>query len=427
MLERLKIARFKSVRNQTLDLGRVNLFIGGNGSGKSNFLEAIGLVSACLGRGLGDSDIGAKGLRITPPELMKSSFKNESLPRTLELAGTFSDGLVYKAVLQSRENDPQLRFFLESAEIRGERVLGRSYRGVRAMGVSLADRLDQHRGLWDQVKATIDIPSELGDAFSEFSRYVIYSPQTDLLRGRQSGKVDVPPAGLHGEGLPGAVSSYLSEFYRLRRKERRRKGSGGAEWEIKDESSDLVWLPGWALFFGTHRGKPSLTSRDVADLSSEMVIFLDKFMHASRNELSVYDSSEGTLFLLFVAIILSHPEAPRVFALDNVDNALNPKLTRKLVEQVIRVVSATESTETSLGARQVFLTSHNPTALDAFDLFNEDQRVFVVSRNERGHTTADPLVPPPNKTREEWELAKNGRNLSQVWLDGDIPGALGVV
>ena len=425
MLEQLKIARFKSVRDQTLDLGRVNLFIGGNGSGKSNLLEAVGLLSACLGRGLGDSDIGAKGLRITPPELMKSSFKNDSLPRTMQLVGTFSGGLEYKAVLRSRESDPLLRFFSEAAEFKGNRVFGRSNRGTQAMGAPLANKLEQHRGLWDQIRATVEIPSNMRDEISQFSRYVIYSPQTDFLRGRQSGRVDVPPVGLHGEGLPGAVSSYLSAHLQLKGREKRHKGSGGAEWEIIDESSDLVGLPGWASSFGAHRGKPSLTSRDVADRSSEVVFFVDKFMHARRNRLSVYDSSEGTLFLLFAAIILSHPEAPRVFALDNVDNTLNPKLTRKLVEQIIRVVSMTANTETGLGARQVFLTSHNPTALDAFDLFSEDQRVFVVSRNERGHTTADRLVPPPSTTPEEWQLAKNGRNLSQIWLDGDIPGALG--
>lgn len=426
MLEQLKISRFKSVRDQTLDLGRVNLFIGGNGSGKSNLLEAVGLVSACLGRGLGDSDIGAKGLRITPPELMKSSFKNESLPRTLELAGTFSGGLNYKAVLQSRESDPLLRFFSESAEFRGERVFGRSGRGAQAMGVSLADRLEQHRGLWDQVRATVDFPSDVRDAFSEFSRYVIYSPQTDFLRGRQSGKVDVPPVGLHGEGLPQAVESYSSAFGRLQN-ERRRTALGSVERKIIQDSIGLVWLPGWASQFNIHRGKPSLISRDVADPSSETVYFVDKFMHASRNRLSAYDSSEGTLFLLFVAIILSHIEAPRVFALDNVDNALNPKLTRMLVEQITNVVSSTANTETSLGARQVFLTSHNPTSLDAIDLFSKDQRVFVVRRNERGHTTVDPLEPHPRKSREEWQLAMNGRNLSQVWLDGDIPGAMGVL
>ncbi len=156
-----------------------------------------------------------------------------------------------------------------------------------------------------------------------------------------------------------------------------------------------------------------------------MVFFVDRFMHASRNQLSAYDSSEGTLFLLFAAIILSHPEAPRVFALDNVDSSLNPKMTRKLVEQIIRVASTTAGKDISLGARQVFLTSHNPTALDAFDLFNEDQRVFVVSRNKRGHTKVNRLKPHSRKTREEWQLAMNGRNLSQVWLDGDIPGAMG--
>ena len=426
MLEQLKISRFKSVRDQTLHLGRVNLFIGGNGSGKSNLLEAIGLVAACLGRGLGDSDLGSKGLRITPPELMKSSFKNETLPRTLELVAAFSGDLEYKAVLQSRESDPLLRFFSESAKFKGERVFGRSGAGAQAMHDPLADRLEKHRGLWDQVKANVEFPSDARDAFCEFSRYVIYSPQTDFLSGRQSGKMDIPPLGLRGEGLQGAVSSYLDAHLRLKRRERRRKGSGGADWKIINECSDLVGLPGWASSFGSHRGKPSFISRDVADLSSELVFLVDKFMHASRNRLSVYDSSEGTLFLLFVAIILSHPESPRVFALDNVDKALNPKLTRKLVEKVIRVVSTTASKETGLGARQVFLTSHNPTALDAFDLFSDDQRIFVVSRNERGHTTANRLVPPESMTREEWQLARNGRNLSQIWLDGDIPGDIPV-
>lgn len=152
-------------------------------------------------------------------------------------------------------------------------------------------------------------------------------------------------------------------------------------------------------------------------------------MHAKRNRLSVYDSSEGTLFLLFASIILSHPKAPKIFALDNVDNALNPRLTRRLVEQIINVCQSEkesgESEFSNVGAKQVFLTSHNPTALDAFDIFDEEQRVFVVSRNEKGHTIVKRMVPPKNTSKDEWDILKGGRNLSQVWLDGDIPGALG--
>lgn len=425
MLESLSIRRFKSIREQSLDLGQVNLFIGGNGTGKSNLLEAIGLVSACLDRGLGDSDIGRKGLRITPPELMKSSFKNEDLPKTLEIGATFADDVFYKCILQGRERDPLLRFFTESSSYKGKKVFGRSNRGASATGVSHVDRLDANRGIWDQIKVTYDIPEVVNDVFSEFSRYVIYNPQTDFLRGRQSGRVDAPPIGLHGEGLNEAVPSFLSAWRKYQPPRFKKDYSESREKRILDDCVDLAWLPGWASQFGTASAKSILTSRDLADRSSNIVFFRDRYMHTSRNRLSVYDSSEGTLFLLFAGIILAHPDAPKIFALDNVDNALNPKLTRRLVEQIIRVCADGEGSDSNIGARQVFLTSHNPTALDAFDLFDDRQRAFVVKRNKRGHTTATRIVPPEGVTPEKWDLLMGGRNLSQLWLDGDIPGALG--
>jgi AAA domain, putative AbiEii toxin, Type IV TA system len=423
MLEELSIQRFKTIKDQHLKLGRVNLFIGGNGTGKSNLLEAIGLTSACLGRGLGDSDIGQKGLRITPPELMKSSFKNDDLPKTLALHAKFSGGVEYSATLQGREKDPLLRFFTEKCEFDGKTVFGRSNRGARCMGVSLSNRVEQNRGLWDQVKVSYPIPIEVDREFSEFSRHLIYTPQTDFLRGRQSGRIDSPPIGLHGEGLTEAVSSFLEVWRRLR--PRSPKDDPKVEWDIIDTCAKLVWLPGWALSFGTHRAKSLLTSRDLVDRMSRSVYFTDKFMHASRNQLSVYDSSEGTLFLLFAAIVLSHPDAAKTFALDNVDSGLNPRLTRRLIEHVIGICKQTAESDTKIGVRQVFLTSHNPTALDAFDLFDDDQRVFVVRRNDKGHTMATPLRPTDGMSPQDWELAKGGRNLSQLWLDGDIPGALG--
>jgi AAA domain, putative AbiEii toxin, Type IV TA system/AAA domain len=423
VLEELSISRFKSIKEQRLQFGRVNLFIGGNGTGKSNLLEAIGLTAACLGRGLGDSDIGQKGLRITPPELMKSSFKNDELPKTLALEAIFSGQVQYSATLQSRERDPLLRFFAELSKVNGSKVFGRSNRGASAIGAPYADRLEQNRGMWDQTKATLDVPPTLTKEFAEFSRYVIYTPQTDFLRGRQTGRIDTPPIGLHGEGLPEAVSSFLSEWRRANPK--LSKVEPTFEWDILESCAKLVWLPGWASSFGTHRAKAAFTSRDLADRGSKSVYFTDQFMHASRNQLSVYDSSEGTLFLLFAAIVLAHPDAPKTFALDNVDSGLNPKLTRHLIEHIIGICKKTASSDSKVGAHQVFLTSHNPTALDAIDLFDNDQKVFVVQRNNRGHTTATPLRPTEGMSRKDWDLAKGGRNLSQLWLDGDIPGALG--
>jgi predicted ATPase len=47
MLTHLKIERFKSIRYLELECRRVNLFIGGPNTGKSNVLEALGLLSWC--------------------------------------------------------------------------------------------------------------------------------------------------------------------------------------------------------------------------------------------------------------------------------------------------------------------------------------------------------------------------------------------
>src|SRR6266404_1029500 len=44
VLEKITIQNFKSVRDQALELGRLNIFIGGNGSGKSNLIQAFRLL-----------------------------------------------------------------------------------------------------------------------------------------------------------------------------------------------------------------------------------------------------------------------------------------------------------------------------------------------------------------------------------------------
>ena len=51
MLDQLSVRTFKSLDDVTVDLGLVNVFIGANGSGKSNLLEALGILSAAADGG----------------------------------------------------------------------------------------------------------------------------------------------------------------------------------------------------------------------------------------------------------------------------------------------------------------------------------------------------------------------------------------
>ena len=46
MIRKVRVNNYKSIVDVALDLGRVTVLIGANGSGKSNILEAIALASA---------------------------------------------------------------------------------------------------------------------------------------------------------------------------------------------------------------------------------------------------------------------------------------------------------------------------------------------------------------------------------------------
>ena len=56
MIDRIVIENFKSLRRVDLSLGRVNLFIGANASGKSNFLDALRVLQG-IGNGFTINEI----------------------------------------------------------------------------------------------------------------------------------------------------------------------------------------------------------------------------------------------------------------------------------------------------------------------------------------------------------------------------------
>ena len=64
MIETITVKNFKSITDMTLSLGNVNVFIGANGSGKSNILEAIAMVAAERSAQIEVNSMIQKGIRI---------------------------------------------------------------------------------------------------------------------------------------------------------------------------------------------------------------------------------------------------------------------------------------------------------------------------------------------------------------------------
>lgn len=90
-IKEISFGNFKSLYNTSFEPGKVNVFVGANGSGKSTILEAIGLLSAAMTDWVGASSLQRKGVRLCASSLYKSSFKGLRAKPTIDLSLEWED------------------------------------------------------------------------------------------------------------------------------------------------------------------------------------------------------------------------------------------------------------------------------------------------------------------------------------------------
>jgi predicted ATPase len=137
--------------------------------------------------------------------------------------------------------------------------------------------------------------------------------------------------------------------------------------------------------------------------------FTDRFMAKNRNTLTAADASEGALYVLFAAVLCLARSAPEVFAIDNLDAALNPRLVTRLVERLSAWLAANGE------HRQLLFTAHNPTVLDGLDLSDDEIRLFAVERNSDGHTAVRRIT-----VSGKLLALKDQYPLSRLWAMGHL-------
>ena len=104
MIEKLTVNSFKSLESVEVDLGQVNVFIGANGSGKSNLLEALGVLSAAADGKVNDQTLLQRGVRPGVPALYKSAFSTRIPPHIFFAAA--NSQLRYEVSLHNPLKDP---------------------------------------------------------------------------------------------------------------------------------------------------------------------------------------------------------------------------------------------------------------------------------------------------------------------------------
>jgi Fe-S cluster assembly ATPase SufC len=351
MIEEIKIQNFKSIADLSIPLGRVNVFIGANGSGKSNILEAVAMAAAAAERLRIDlGDLERKGIRIAKPNLMTNSFYGERTSNDIRI-GVNGQG-------------QNLQFML---------------------GTIMHDLFSPwHCGMY-----TPGLPQEETTRFRNYiSPFLIYSLSINALRGFTFESKE-RPLGINGEGLDTLLNYLPKEEME----------------QIRVIAADYIpWIED--IFF------------DVGDIykangyrlgrSKSTLLFQDRFMQKKNNIFSAENANEGVLQLLCYLTLFISKVTPAFFAIDNIENGLNPRLCRYLIKKIGELAVQND--------KQALITTHNPAILDGLNLHDDNLRLFIVTRDDEGHTLIERLkLKPKTEGMPHYKL-------SEMWMRGIIGG-----
>jgi predicted ATPase len=401
MIEKITIRGFKSIEEVEFDPGRVNVFIGANGSGKSNLLEAVGVLSAAAGGRVDDEALLRRGVRPGVPALYKCAFPGLQEDAAIYLSAANSRTCYEVALGEPGEaGSPTWRYRSEKLTQDGMELLDRKPAANPEAGLAALKMVE-----WEK-------NTDQSLLLNNLRGFLLYSPETQMLRGFTPDVLLREPLGIHGGNLPKAINN-LKLYKRVTQNKNRLPNS---KYFINDTASKFIEnvlkdasnLIDWLKSFGTALTDFILPSGD----SMTTLQFRDRYMREGLNALSSFDASEGALYVLFHAVLAAHPQAPAICAVDNADHAMNPRLARALFKHLCGWY------KDSPVPRQIFLTTHNPYTLDGLPLQDDSVRLFAVDRSSRGRTVVERIV-LDDKLRH---MAEKGWTLSRLWVMGHLGG-----
>jgi hypothetical protein len=363
LVREVSIENYKSIRKLTIELGRINVLIGANGSGKSNLLEAIALGSAGARDKLDNEYLVPRGVRVAEPRFMRSAFP-----------GSDVDGPIVVSLQPHEKNwlrvvvDPDRRSLVSPETADASPSLERVYAEIKNALTEKPEASPQLAALAsDDERLRAMVRGALYKLDGELKRhapplppdFLIYAPENSALRIFQA-EPQILPLGVKGEGLFAHLKALSAPEHAERLA------------AIGNRLALLDWFERLEIPKGLAPGERSLLIRD--RYLAEGALFDQR------------SANEGFLFLLFYLTLFISDATPPFFAIDNVDASLNPKLVTTLVEQLVALAREHD--------KQVIFTTHNPAVLDGIDLGDDEQRLFVTERGKDGATRARRVKPP---------------------------------
>ena len=405
MIDRIIIENFKSLRKVDLSLGRMNLFIGTNASGKSNFLDVLRVLQG-IGNGFSISEI-LDGKPSSATRDVWEGIRGGSSQAHFVGADETDDVTIQAFGRLEGKLQPQWDFLISFSPSTGQ-VSREHFRAGRAIYDS------------DQTTNPSDHPVLF---VSYYSGNPGRPPDLQFERARPGlGQLAARPSGClqqHAD-LATSVTRVLADTQRVDPSPRmlqqystahdvRRMGDHGENFaalvrticqDAKTKDAYLSWLR-------------ELRPEEVDDVGTLDGAMGEPLFMLSENGKTFPAPvlSDGTLRFAALTAAFFQPDLPRMLTIEEIERGIHASRLRLLVELL--------RSRSKSGGTQVVATTHSPTTLEWLNE-SEYPTTFLCRRDEfTGESTIHPLADVPHFK----EVVKK-TSVSDLFVEGWLEMAL---
>jgi predicted ATPase len=388
MIKSIHIKNYRSLRDVYLEPGLLNVFVGPNASGKSNYIDALKFLTHLSNVGLEKTLADRGGFR-------EVFWKGETTESTIEFDVTFE--------LPSSGEPPKSGQYLLIVEgsqrglitVKRELLRIKNDDGIvdvidMQSGHGIARHLDGSKafdapGNPASSALEINLPTWAGTTFKTLLASWHFYALLPVAMKQIKPFARANFLAEHGENLIEFLTtlktSYSESFRQI-------------EQVVKDTFPGVEQL----IPEPNQQGQVLLTSRE-------------KFL---KTPITAWNMAEGELaFIAFAALILSPGELGSVLTcVEEPENHLHPRLLETLME-LLRQTESKFIAE-GQGAAQIFVTTHSPYLVDRL---NVDE--LIVVEKTKGETR---FSRPKDKTELKELISRDEQGLGELWFSGALGG-----
>jgi predicted ATPase len=382
MLTSIRIQNFRSIRDAQVKLGQVNLFIGPNNSGKSNFLKGIEILSQSINGPLDDIERQFKDLLPREssgrPEKERIAFQIQNLDRDPQ---TFSRIIGYQKGNYDRHAGHLYEFNTESMTLNDTNP-------VHKFSEFLPEFLDFEE--YDpEIHALSNIENEVRQFLSNLKLYKL-EPNSFELSTELSNQINLEANGRN-------ICSFLYTLSQNQEKEFTK---------LKQEFAECV---------------STLTSFSVPPDPDKKGNLRLKFFDSRVNAYWADEVSDGVLYFLALLCIVHQPNPPKLLLLEEPEKGIHPRRIKEVMNFIFELAR--------LRGIQIILTSHSPYVVDHFADIPECISVFDRKDGETViHNAADIIAEANSKLEAAGEEPIHYTDaLGEYWVSGFLGGVPEVI